>query len=185
MADQPQYYRITDSLESLNVRIRLRKVRQEETTGEVSCNCLLPAEHPSRWMYPRRCKPQPTAVRCTTKACVRRLAREHCLTVHGYKQVYPDLRPTSTIKTKHNLRRVWAIPPRCRSVSNPPPRRGKHTRFSGDRSTPARREPPSAALNQKERTAKATARSPARSFPETKPTSASNGRKRFSVPTIS
>lgn len=28
MSDQPQYYRITDSLESLNVRIRLRKVRR-------------------------------------------------------------------------------------------------------------------------------------------------------------
>lgn len=28
MSDQPQYYRITDSLESLSIRIRLRKVRK-------------------------------------------------------------------------------------------------------------------------------------------------------------
>lgn len=27
MSDQPQYYRVTDSLENLSVRIRLRKVR--------------------------------------------------------------------------------------------------------------------------------------------------------------
>lgn len=45
MSDQPQYYRTTDPLESLNVRIRLRKVRLANCYGQlcIKVDLALPA----------------------------------------------------------------------------------------------------------------------------------------------